>query len=97
MSGLTHSMRTPTLQPVPESLPADHVSAVKKPTTKVGINLSHLKDCLRNLRDPPSKDGNARLTKYIIFKTDNFLSATRMICACAGEHEGIIRIKYAET
>jgi MAP/microtubule affinity-regulating kinase len=29
-------MRTPTLQPVPESLPADHVSNVKKQTSKSG-------------------------------------------------------------
>jgi len=30
MSGISHSMRTPTLQPVPESLPADHVSSSAK-------------------------------------------------------------------
>jgi len=30
MSNAQHTMRTPTLQPVPESLPADHVSGTKK-------------------------------------------------------------------
>lgn len=30
MSTAQHTMRTPTLQPVPESLPADHVSGTKK-------------------------------------------------------------------
>jgi len=30
MSTVQHTMRTPTLQPVPESLPADHVSGTKK-------------------------------------------------------------------
>jgi len=37
MSGISHSMRTPTLQPVPESLPADHVSSnAKKSSAKSG-------------------------------------------------------------
>ena len=38
MSAIPHTMRTPTLQPVPESLPVgDHVSNPKSAKSKVGI------------------------------------------------------------
>ena len=61
MSGLSHSMRTPTLQPVPESLPADHVSAVKKPPAKSGDANSRV-STRRSAEEP-------HIGKYRLLKT----------------------------
>jgi len=62
MSGISHSMRTPTLQPVPESLPADHVSSsAKKSSVKSGESSSRVSS--RRAGEEP------HIGKYRLLKT----------------------------